>query len=166
VSADPSLPPADRIRSILGDLKAVREREWRALRDRTSIEGPSMKLLNFDRALVSGQKAAYLLNPILPGGTGNANFSSDPLFCAEQWQILAETLNRLTPCDEVARSVQTGRGWEYAVEGEIETPDDGSVVIRTMWIVENGHSPSQLVTACPLVLARCGYPGSTQNLPG
>ncbi len=111
-----------------------------------------MKLPNLDRASVSEQKVAtYLLNPKHPDGAGKATFFIALGFRAEQWEMLAEALKRLTAYNEVSWSVQTEHGWKYVVEGEIETPAGRSVVIRTVWIVDHGQSYPRLVTAYPLV---------------
>jgi hypothetical protein len=87
----------------------------------------------------------------LSDGAGKATFFIALGFRAEQWEMLAEALKRLTAYNGVSRNVQTEHGWKYVVEGEIETPAGRSVVIRTVWIVDHGQSSPRLVTAYPLV---------------
>jgi hypothetical protein len=91
----------------------------------------------------------YLLNREHPDNGGKADFFISFGFSKEEWQRLAEALRVLARESPVFRSLESGHGKKYIVDGPIETPIGKTPMVRTIWIVENGETVPRLVTAYP-----------------
>jgi len=51
---------------------------------------------------------------------------------------------------QVTKMERSPYGTKYVVDGQLETPEKGLVLIRTVWILEEGETYPRFVTAYPL----------------
>lgn len=109
-----------------------------------------MKLPNPDRAIVSRDKIVdYLLNPAHPDNGGKADFFLRLGFHGDQWQTLAAALKVLAAKGQVCKSVESPHGNKYIIVGQIQSPNDKSALVQSIWIVDKGLDTGRLVTAYP-----------------
>ena len=92
----------------------------------------------------------YLFAPNHPTGRSKARFFSQFGFRAEQWWVFAAAQRAHGARHEVVKVVDTDYGMRYSVDGTIETPDERSPSVRTVWQVDRGDGRPRLVTAYPL----------------
>lgn len=109
-----------------------------------------MKLPNADQAQVEREKiTGYLLSTTHPDGTSKAKFFCRFGFHIENWEVLAEALQKHGERHPVIKTVESAFGTRYTVEGKIETPDGRTPRVRTVWIIEKGSDKPRLITAYP-----------------
>lgn len=109
-----------------------------------------MRLPNGERGLVErGKVVNYLMNPRHPEGAGKAAFFFSLGFRQEEWHALAEGLLRVAAEGIVAQVVESAHGKKYIVDGPLRTPNNRTVVVRTVWIREPGRHGPRLITAYP-----------------
>ena len=80
---------------------------------------------------------------------GKAAFFLALGYTQDDWPSLAAALRRLALAAEVAKSMETGHGIKYVVDGGIETSGGWTPAVRTIWIVDRGLDRPRLVTAYP-----------------
>lgn len=109
-----------------------------------------MKLPNYDKAIVPRRKITdYLLSSAHRDGHGKAAFFSRFGFTPESWQTLAGALLRHAAKHEVAKIEETPFGTRYVIEGELETPDGRTPLVRVVWFIEIGAEMAHLATDYP-----------------
>ena len=114
-----------------------------------------MRLPNADQARVDRAKVVnYLLNPAHVRGKAKAEFFLRFGFSAERWGELAEALRAHAMGHEVASSRETDAGVNYAVEGNMNSPDGRNPRVRTVWEIRAGDSVPRLVSAYPALRRR------------
>jgi hypothetical protein len=102
-------------------------------------------LPNAYKARVDREKIIeYLLCESHPDGRAKAAFFVRLGFSAEQWEILAESLQKHGVMNPVVKTVRSEYGTSYCVEGPIETPGGMRPNLRTVWIIEEGVSEPRL----------------------
>lgn len=110
-----------------------------------------MKLPNADKLVIEREKIAdYLLNPTHRYGGTKARFFDRFGFGPVNWQRLAEALRIHGQTHEVKRVHETGFGPRFEVEGELNTPDGRSPLVRSVWQQDHGAVAPRLITAYPL----------------
>jgi hypothetical protein len=110
-----------------------------------------MKLPNANNLVVEREKIVdYLLNPAHRYGASKARFFARFGFRVEEWERLAEALREHGRIHEMARTVATGFGPRYAVEGELDTPGGRRPRVRTVWQMDEGTIAPRLISAYPL----------------
>jgi len=90
-----------------------------------------------------------LLNPTHRYGASKARFFGDFGFQRENWETLAEALREHARTSEIARTIETGFGPRFVVEGEITAPGGKRTRIRTVWQFDRGEIAPRLITAYP-----------------
>lgn len=114
-----------------------------------------MKLPNLDRLVVEREKVAdYLLNPGHRYGASKARFFCEVGFERENWKVLAEALREHAGQNEIVRTIETGFGPRYIVEGEMKAPNGRMARIRTVWQFDLGAIAPRLITAYPFSQTR------------
>lgn len=109
-----------------------------------------MRLPDGERGLVERDKVVnYLMNPRHPEGAGKAGFFFSFGFRQEEWHELAEGLLRVAAEGMVVQVVESAHGSKYIVDGLLHTPNNKTVLVRTVWIREPGRGRPRLVTAYP-----------------
>jgi hypothetical protein len=82
-----------------------------------------MKLPDLDDLIVEREKIVdYLLNPTHRYGASKARFFTEFGFRAGTWEELARALREHGRSHEIVRTIETGFGPRYTVEGELNTP--------------------------------------------
>jgi hypothetical protein len=109
-----------------------------------------MRLPDAERRLVERDKVVnYLMNPRHPEEAGKAAFFFSLGFRLEEWQALADGLLRVASDGIVTQVVGSAHGSKYTVVAPLRTPNNKTVLVRTVWIKESGRDRPRLVTAYP-----------------
>ena len=110
-----------------------------------------MKLPNNNQALVPRTKVLdYLLSAAHPVGRHKAVFFTRFGFTADDWSALASALMQHAADHDTAFTDESPFGTRYTVEGELDTPDGRTPIIRTVWFIETGEETPRFVTAYPV----------------
>jgi len=110
-----------------------------------------VKLPYRDQAFVPKRKlTGYLLSLSHPVGRSKARFFRRVGFDESNVGEFQDALLALAQESEVTKTESTAYGKKYVATGPLQTPDGKSVLVRTVWIVEQKH-PEKLrfVTAYP-----------------
>ena len=106
---------------------------------------------NRHRAVVEDMKIVdYLLNMQHQDGRGKALFFLNLGFRSESIAVFRKALLTHAASHQVTKEVQTKFGTKYIIEGEIETPRQDKVIIRTVWMAALHTDIPKLVTAYPI----------------
>lgn len=109
-----------------------------------------MKLPNGEVALIPMSKIErYLLSGTHTVGRTKSRFFRSVGYRLANPSDLAAGLRSIARTGQVSDVVQTRHGVKYVVDGDLLTPSDSGVRIRTVWIVETGSDRPRLVTAYP-----------------
>ncbi|HXR05475.1 MAG TPA: hypothetical protein VN836_12285 [Verrucomicrobiae bacterium] len=107
-----------------------------------------MKLPNPSGLIVEREKITdYLLNPAHRYGASKARFFTKFGFRIENWERWAAALREHGRIHEITRAVETGFGPRYTVEGRLQTPDNRSPLVRTIWQTDEGAVAPRLISA-------------------
>ena len=110
-----------------------------------------LKLPSAELATVDASKVTeYLLSPTHPDGSSKAAFFMRFGFRIQSWEILAAALRAHGMAYAVVQQTQSRFGARYAVDGRITSPDGRNPRIRTVWLIEAGHTAPRLITAYPI----------------
>ncbi len=110
-----------------------------------------MKLPNADKAVMPSDKIiGYLLSLTHPDGRDKAIFFMSFGFIPEKPEQLENALLQQALSQEVVKSVPNVFGVRYVLEGQLETPDGRSPLVRSVWFIEKDDEIPRLVTAYPL----------------
>ena len=109
-----------------------------------------MKLPNAEQAVVDEAKLTrYLLDLTHPSGGPKAIFFLAHGFSLSDWPELRTQLLRHGLEGEVTGSKENAYGLSYVVEGEMQTPDGRSPIMRTVWEIRWSETVPRLVSAYP-----------------
>jgi len=110
-----------------------------------------MKLPNAEHAIVATEKLLdYLLSEIHPTGKGKAKFFRSFGYHENNTDRLKNDLIKIA-VDEDAKLIKKSIfGKKFTIDGNIRTPMDSVIFVRTIWILETGKSIARFVTAYPL----------------
>ncbi len=107
-----------------------------------------MRLPNRERAYVPpGKLTDYLLSPTHPVGRHKAAYFAGLGFTITESEVLERELLRVADEGAVLETIPGEFGTKYIVEGEVQTPRGGVVVLATVWLAESPDSPPRLITA-------------------
>ena len=110
-----------------------------------------MKLPHLNELIVEREKiTSHLLNPDHLYGATKAKFFTSLGFNVEAWGILADALHEHGRAHDVVACVETGYGPRYVVEGELTTPSNARVFVRSVWQFDHGSVAPRLITAYPV----------------
>lgn len=108
-----------------------------------------MLLPNRNRAYVPESKLIeYLLSETHAVGKSKAKFFRSLGFDEANAAMLGQGLLSIAQTEAVAEVVRSPFGSKYVVDGFLEAPN-GTVKVRTVWIVEVGDARPRFVTAYP-----------------
>lgn len=109
-----------------------------------------MTLPDHERAIIEESKLRdYLLNLDHPDGSSKAVFFRSCGFNEFDHPLMEQAIKDAIVGEPVIESEKTRHGMIHVVEGDLQTPQRGSVKIRTVWIRANDTMPPRLVTAYP-----------------
>ena len=110
-----------------------------------------MKLPNVEAATVPQAKIRdYLLAPTHESGKGKAGFFNRFGYSLERWEALASALLQHAAENEIAKVEDSPFGKRYVIEGEIQTPDGRTPMVRAVWFIDHEQDMPRFVTAYPL----------------
>ncbi len=110
-----------------------------------------MRLPNAEGAQVDVEKLKrYLLSQTHPIGRSKARFFRGIGFDESNIAILEQGLIAIAKAGKVLETVSSVHGTKYIVDGLITTPSDDQVELRTIWIIDRGHTHPRFVTAYPV----------------
>ena len=110
-----------------------------------------MELPNKSYAYVSISKITdYLLSETHVVGRSKARFFRSFDFDETNVSEFVQGLIHIAKTELVSEITETIYGKKYVIDGELETPNDNMIHLRTVWIIETGDDIPKLVTAYPL----------------
>jgi hypothetical protein len=110
-----------------------------------------MKLPNREGAFIPSSKLnGYLLSRTHPDGKSKARFFRSFGFNDSNSHLLETGLLTIAQTREVDIETKTSFGVKYAIDGELTTPGETIVNVRTVWIIETGEDFPRFVTAHPI----------------
>ena len=110
-----------------------------------------MKLPNWDSAYVPPAKLhGYLLSEVHPVGRAKALFLKNLGYDNRNSGTLERDLCTLAREGDVADTITSEYGTKYVITGLISTPSGESVLLRTVWIIDQGDTRPRFVTAYPV----------------
>lgn len=110
-----------------------------------------MLLPRAEQAIVPENKVRdYLLSVSHLEGRYKAQFFASFGFHAEDGAAFTNALRNHAISNEAFLSKENEYGRFYNVDGPLQSPDGRNPVIRTVWILEEGHLEPRLITAHPL----------------
>jgi hypothetical protein len=109
-----------------------------------------MKLPRGDEAAFPLRKLTdYLLSETHLVGSSKAGFFRKLGFDDDNVRLLENHLLTIVRDEDVAEVASSPHGIKYVVDGRIEAPRGGVVVVRTVWIIESDRGRARFVTAYP-----------------
>ena len=109
-----------------------------------------MKLPHRENAVVAPEKLTrYLLSLTHPVGQSKAGFFRAHGFADENWPLLQAGLLAIARSEEVTETEDTAHGTKYVLAGLMPTPAGRAILVRTVWIIDNGSDVPRFVTAYP-----------------
>jgi len=110
-----------------------------------------MKLPNRDKAIVLEAKiTSYLLDIEHENGRGKAVFFIHFGFSVAKWEVLAQALIRHADEHEIVKQEVTRFGTRYVIEGALQTPNQRTPQVRSVWFIPKDKQEPRLTTAYPL----------------
>ncbi len=110
-----------------------------------------MKLPNGNKAFISPDKLIdYILSEIHATGKFKAKFFRKHGFDKTNVQLFEKTLRKHAKSQQVTEVVGSEFGTKYIIDGEIDTPSEKIVKVRTIWIIEKGQINPRFVTVYPV----------------
>lgn len=109
-----------------------------------------MKVPNSNKAKISNEKILnYLLSETHPIGKSKAKFFRKYGFNENNFTDLKKALYDLLQNYDITDETASPYGIKYTVDGQIKTPSNKLLKIRTVWVAEKEQSEIYLVTAYP-----------------
>ena len=106
-------------------------------------------LPNSKNAWISSAKITqYLLSVTHPVGKSKARFFRACGYHLGNHETFMRDLLKVARTGQVTQFMHSSHGEKYVVEGDLMTPNGTNIVLRTVWIIEDGHRP-RFVTAYP-----------------
>lgn len=110
-----------------------------------------MKIPNAYQAVIPEEKVIqYLLSLTHRDGQGKARFFLAHGFSPVDWERFVAMLRKHVVENEVVKVEETDFGMRYTIDGDLSTPKQTKVRIRSVWFIEAGEEIPRLVTAYPL----------------
>ena len=110
-----------------------------------------MKLPNQENAYIPSHKLyGYLLSKTHSVGKWKAGFFHALGFDKTNVDILEQRLIAIAHSEDVKDVVSSAHGTKYVIEGSLQTPTGGLVLVRTVWIIDAGQDRPRFVTAYPV----------------
>jgi hypothetical protein len=109
-----------------------------------------MNLPNYQAAIISSKKLThYLLCLTHPSGGSKAKFFLGQGFSLQNLPELQGGLQYIAQNYAVVKTEESPFGIRYVIDGNLSTPKQRIVYIRTVWFIEHGETVPYFVTAYP-----------------
>lgn len=100
-----------------------------------------MKLPDKEKAYIPLLKIKdYLLSETHPIGKSKAKFFRSLGFNEVNADLLKQGLLTIARTEEVKEAVSSVHGVKYVIDGLLQTPAGEAVKVRTIWIIDKGHT--------------------------
>jgi hypothetical protein len=110
-----------------------------------------VKLPNRENAYIQPHKLVrYLLSETHSVGRSKAKLLRAVGFNEMNIAMLEQELLAIAQLQDVHSVITSPHGVKYVIEGAIVAPNQISVRLRTVWIIDNGETIPRFVTAHPL----------------
>jgi hypothetical protein len=110
-----------------------------------------LRLPNWENAYIQPQKlTGYLLSETHEVGRSKARLLRAFGFNDSNVDMLEEELLKIVHTQDVIEVLTTSHGTKYVIDGEIKTPLERTLKLRTVWIIDTGETEPRFVTARPL----------------
>ncbi len=110
-----------------------------------------MKLPDKEKAYIPLLKIKdYLLSETHPIGKSKAKFFRSLGFNEMNADLLKQGLLTIARTEEVKEAVSSMHGVKYVIDGLLQTPAGEAVKVRTIWIIDKGHTSPRFVTTYPI----------------
>lgn len=110
-----------------------------------------MKLPDKEKAYIPLLKIKdYLLSETHPIGKSKAKFFRSLGFNEMNADLLKQGLLTIARTEEIKEAVSSIHGVKYVIDGLLQTPAGEAVEVRTIWIIDNGHTSPRFVTTYPV----------------
>lgn len=100
----------------------------------------------------------YLLSETHPVGRHKAVVFRSWGFTADNWQLLADSLQRHAAENDVTKEEPSPFGVRFVVEGIMEVLDGRLPLVRAIWFLRHEESTPRFVTAYPMKIRSQGSP--------
>lgn len=135
--------------SVIGNLEG--NQVIHSLTQKTSEGDAKLKLPNWEKAYIQRQKiTGYLLSETHEVGRSKAKLLRAFGFNESNVSVLEEELLKIACTQDVVEVLPTAHGTKYVIDGEIKTPLERTLKLRTVWIVDIGQTEPRFVTARPI----------------
>ena len=110
-----------------------------------------MKLPNKEYAFVTKSKIKdYLLSEKHFVGRSKAKFFRLYGFDETNIDKLEKSLIQIAQLYDIKKEETSPHGKKYIIDGKLLTPENRSVMIRTIWIIDKNNDKPRLITAYPI----------------
>lgn len=109
-----------------------------------------MKIPGRDNGIIPIEKIRdYLLSSDHPIGKFKAKFFYNLGYSQENWEVLAEEIQRILKQGDVTKVENTDYGKKYIVEGRLKSLTGVARDVVTVWFVRQGEKTPRLITVYP-----------------
>ena len=109
-----------------------------------------MKLPNRERAVIAPDKlTTYLLNIEHERGGTKARLLAEFGYNQGNWRQLEADIRRYHLDAEVDAAKRTLYGMRYEIRASVETPSGRTLILRTIWQIDEGTDVPRLITLFP-----------------
>ena len=110
-----------------------------------------MQLPNKEKAYIPLSKLKdYLLSETHSVGKSKAKLLRSLGFNEMNVNLLKESLMAIAHSENVKEAISSPHGVKYIIDGLLRTQAGGSIIMRTVWIIDKGHERARFVTAYPV----------------
>lgn len=110
-----------------------------------------MKLPNSKNAYIpKGKLTNYILSEVHADGKIKAKFFRKFGFSETNTPLLEKSLINIANTQEVRKAVESVHGIKYVIDGDLRTPNNRILRIRTVWIIEPDAKVPRFVTTYPV----------------
>ena len=110
-----------------------------------------MHLPNRKKAYIPISKLKdYLLSETHSVGKSKAKFLRSVGFNETNTHLLKQGLINIAHSQGIKEAVPSPHGIKYIIDGLLQTPADGSIKVRTVWIIDRDQERPRFVTAYPI----------------
>ena len=106
---------------------------------------PNRKSVHIPTSKLEG----YLLSITHTFGKSKAKYFRINGFNETNLEIFKRELENISLNNEIKERFSTSYGEKFIIDGIINTPKGGNIMVRTVWIIENGEKNPRFVTAYP-----------------
>lgn len=110
-----------------------------------------MKLPNCKSVIISKEKLTdYILSEIHPIGKFKANFFRKFGFDETNVNLFEKAIWKIAKSQQIIEILPSVFGTKYIIDGEIKTPSEKPIKVRTIWIIETNQIRPRFVTIYPV----------------